>query len=252
MAETVAIIPARFGSSRFPGKPLADDTGKPLVQHVVEAAARADSVDRVLVATDDQRIADAIGAWDGVSVMTRSDHPNGASRLAEAADIIGLADDDLVVNVQGDEPEMDPGAIDDAVTALIDSTATVATVASPFGLDEDPTDRNIVKVVRRLDGSALYFSRSVIPCARDAETPEGAAPLKHIGLYVYRRPFLRAYIAMSPTPLERTEQLEQLRVLEHGYDIAVAVRTVRHHGVDTPEQYAAFVRRWQEAQADEQ
>lgn len=248
MPETVAIIPARFGSTRFPGKPLADDTGKPLIQHVVEAAARAERVDRVLVATDDQRICDAVGAWGGVSVMTATTHPNGASRLAEAADIIGLEDDDTIVNVQGDEPEIDPVLIDAAVDTLLASDAHVATIASPFAAGEDPADPNIVKVVVGVRGEALYFSRAVIPHHREMHESAAASPLKHVGLYVYRRPFLRKYIALDPTPLEQTERLEQLRILEHGVAITVAVRTALHTGVDTPEQYAAFVSRHRAAQ----
>lgn len=239
----VAVIPARWASVRFPGKPLADRTGRPLVVHVMEQANRAASVDLVAVATDDARIADAVRAHGGRAVMTRSDHENGTSRLAEAADHLGLGDDDLVVNVQGDEPEIDPGVIDLAVEALLARPdCAVGTVASPFSEGEDPADPNLVKVVLDVAGRALYFSRALIPHAR-ADAGEPQPPLRHVGLYVYRRRFLRRFADLAPTPLERTERLEQLRVLEHGERIAVAVAGTSHHGIDTPEQYEAFVRR---------
>jgi 3-deoxy-manno-octulosonate cytidylyltransferase (CMP-KDO synthetase) len=236
------IIPSRFGSSRFPGKALADRTGKPLIQHVYEQAARATTADGVIVATDDERIRAAVQAFGGAAVMTRSDHPNGTSRVAEVARSL---DTELIVNVQGDEPEIDPGLIDRAVEALVGhADCVVSTIASPFSSNEDPADPNIVKVVVGGDGKALYFSRSLIPMNRDAFVDPPARPLKHVGLYVYRRSFLPTYVALPPTPLERTEHLEQLRILEHGHSIAVAIAEAHHHGIDTPEQYDAFVERW--------
>lgn len=238
----LVIIPARMGSTRFPGKVLADETGKPLIEHVYEAAMRAGSVDQVVVATDDATVADAVERFGGRVVMTRADHPNGTSRLSEAAGVLDVPRDRIIVNVQGDEPELDPALIDAAAGALTDSGADVATIASPFGEDEDPADPNIVKVVLAGDGSALYFSRALIPHAGDAGGQ--VRPLKHVGLYAYRRSFLDRYVALPETPLERTERLEQLRVLEHGHRIAVAVRRADHHGIDTPEQYRAFVARW--------
>ncbi|MFG0329006.1 MAG: 3-deoxy-manno-octulosonate cytidylyltransferase [Phycisphaerales bacterium] len=242
MAETVAIIPARYASTRFPGKPLADRTGRPLIQHVHDRAAAASRVDRVLVATDDRRIADAVRKFGGTAVMTRDDHPNGTSRLAEVA--AQLDEAGVVVNVQGDEPEIDPDHIDAAIEALesADDRVVTATLAASFVDDEDPSDPNIVKVVTDQRNRALYFSRSLIPFDRDRS---GAAPLlKHIGLYVYRRPFLLEYVELSETPLEIAERLEQLRILEHGHAIAVATVNARHHGIDTPAQYDAFVKRW--------
>lgn len=237
--QVVAVIPTRFGSTRFPGKMLADRTGKPLVQHVYERALLATSISRVLVATDDERIASAVRAFDGDAIMTRADHPNGTSRIAEVAESI---DAPIIVNVQGDEPELDPALIDAAVEALKnDAEAPVATVASPFAKDEDPRNPNIVKVVRDVRGRALYFSRALIPHDRDGTGQ--TTPLKHVGLYVYRREFLFEYITLAATPLEEAERLEQLRILEHGRAIAVAVREAHHHGIDTPEQYDAFVRR---------
>ncbi len=242
MSDVVVVIPARYASSRFPGKPLAARTGRPLIQHVVERAARAQCASRVLVATDDSRIERVVREFGGEVVMTRADHPNGTSRLAEVAR--DLAAGTIVVNVQGDEPDIDPAIIDKAVEALGD--ADICTIASPFANDEDPADPNIVKVVVDRMGRALYFSRALIPHKRDAIGP--SHPLKHVGLYVYRREFLIEYVGMTPTPLERTEHLEQLRVLEHGRRIQVVIAETKHHGIDTPEQYNEFVKRWQAEQ----
>ncbi len=250
--NATAIIPARFGSTRFPGKPLADKTGKPLIQHVVEQVRKAKSVGRIVVATDDQRIHDAVVAFDGEAVMTRADHPNGTSRLAEAVQLLEVSSlksqaSSLILNVQGDEPEIEPDVIDQLVQGLAnDPDAPMATLASPFADDEDPLDPNIVKLVIDRQGHALYFSRSLIPHHRDntsSITNHNSHILKHPGLYAYRRDFLLKYVTLPPTPLEEAEKLEQLRALEHGYKIAVVQTTVRHHGIDTPEQYEAFVRR---------
>lgn len=256
--QITILIPARMASSRFPGKVLADATGRPLIQHVCEAAGRAACMKgkggRVVVATDDERIRAAVAGFGGEAVMTSPDHPNGTSRLAEAATRLGLGADSVVVNVQGDEPELEPDLIDAAVGALCDPApgAPMATVALPFGPGEDPSDPNLVKVVRREDGTAMYFSRALIPFSRDGAARPGAAdlarPLKHVGLYAYRRTFLETYLSLKPTTLETTEQLEQLRVLYYGHRIAVAVGGSRSFGgIDTPEQYAAFVERWRAA-----
>lgn len=226
----------------MPGKVLAAETGRPLIQHVYEAASAAEAPARVVVATDDPRIADAVRAFGGEAVITR-EHPNGTSRLAEAADKLGLGADHVLVNVQGDEPELNPSLIDAAVERLLMTGTDAATVASPFAPGEDPADPNIVKVVVGCDGTALYFSRALVPHARDPGSG-AAAPLKHVGLYAYRRGFLDRYVALPATPLERTEMLEQLRILENGFRIAVAIRPVLHHGIDTPEQYRAFVDRF--------
>jgi 3-deoxy-manno-octulosonate cytidylyltransferase (CMP-KDO synthetase) len=242
-----AIIPARLGSSRFPGKVLAAATGRPMVQHVAEAAGRARSVGRVVVAADDPRIGAALAPFGTEVVLTRADHANGTSRLAEAAALLGLEAEAIVTNVQGDEPDLDPGAIDAAVGALLRTGAPMATAAAPMAEGEEAADAAVVKVVRRLDGTALYFSRSVIPFDRDGRGGAAARPLRHVGVYAYRRSFLERYAAMAPTPLERVESLEQLRVLEHGHAIAVALCERAAHGVDTPEQYEAFVRRWRDS-----
>jgi 3-deoxy-manno-octulosonate cytidylyltransferase (CMP-KDO synthetase) len=222
---------------------LADRTGKPLIQHVYEQVARSASAKLVLVATDDERIRDAVHRFGGVAVMTRADHPNGTSRIAEAVE---SSSSEFIVNVQGDEPEFEPELIDLAVEALFrDSDCVMSTVACRFEPDERAADSNIVKVVIDQRSRAMYFSRSLIPFRREPEEA-GGGPLKHVGLYVYRREFLRRYVNLPATPLERSERLEQLRALEHGYEIAVAVGRARYHGIDTPEQYEAFVRRWRE------
>lgn len=239
----VAIIPARLGSTRFPGKVLAARTGRPLIAHVWEAARGARSVERVVIATDDARVADAVRAFGGEVVMSSPSHPNGTSRLAEAARALALAPDRVVVNVQGDEPELNPALIDLGVESLRTTDADAATVASPFAPGQSAADPNIVKVVLDARGRALYFSRAPIPFTRNASASPVASPLKHLGLYVYTRAFLDEYVAMPPTPLERAESLEQLRILEHGRSIAVAVAEAHHVGIDTPEQYEAFVAR---------
>jgi 3-deoxy-manno-octulosonate cytidylyltransferase (CMP-KDO synthetase) len=245
----IAIVPARLASSRFPEKVLRADTGRPLVQHAVDAAARAEGVDRVVVAADDERIAAALEPL-GTEVILTGEHPNGTSRLAEAASLLGLGPDDVVVNVQGDEPEIEPLVIDAAINALRNAPegVDVATVGSPFAAGEDPAEPNIVKVVRAASGLALYFSRARVPWDRDGDARlrlgnEGA-PLKHVGLYVYRVRALQRYVTLEPTPLEQTERLEQLRLLEHGLPIAVAVASASHHGIDTEAQYLAFVERF--------
>jgi 3-deoxy-manno-octulosonate cytidylyltransferase (CMP-KDO synthetase) len=232
--RVVAVVPARWGSTRFPGKALALLHGIPVVVHALRRASEARRVERVIAAVDDERIAKAAREAGFEVVMTRADHPNGTSRIAEVA--AGLHCE-MVVNVQGDEPRIEPALIDLAVEALDNAgrEVPVSTVASPFMPGEDPANPNIVKVVVGHSGRALYFSRSLVPCNRDGGA--GAVqPLKHVGLYVYRRPFLPTFVLMPATPLERTEQLEQLRVLENGYGIAVAIGQARFHGVDTPEQ----------------
>lgn len=244
----VAVIPARYASVRFPGKVLADRTGKPLIQHVYERALLAKRIDRIVIATDDDRIADAVRSFGGECVVT-GDHPNGTSRIAEVATSLDVP---IIVNVQGDEPEIDPALIDLAIDTLEEQPeCPVATVAAPFGADESPTDPNVVKVVVNQNGRALYFSRAHIPHVRDAGSAQGTSlALKHIGLYVYRREFLSTYLSLAPSPLEQAEQLEQLRILEHGHQIAVAVtdHPVPHQGIDTPAQYEAFVARWHASQ----
>jgi len=237
-----AVIPARIASSRFPGKMLAAETGQPLVCHVVEAVLRADRIGDVIVATDDERIAAAAVGAGAQAVMTRGDHVNGTSRIAEVIKMHGDRLADRIVNVQGDEPEIDPALIDLLVDRLdADPEVDMATLGSPFAHGEDVADPNITKVVCDVKGRALYFSRAAIPFDRDGD---GVTVLKHAGLYAYRTAFVLHYARLAPTPLEEAEKLEQLRVLEHGHAIAVATATIQHHGIDTPAQYAAFVARF--------
>jgi 3-deoxy-manno-octulosonate cytidylyltransferase (CMP-KDO synthetase) len=191
-----------------------------------------------------------VRGFGGECIMTRSDHPNGTSRIAEAAESI---DAPILVNVQGDEPEMDPSLIDLAVETLVKHPeCPMATVAAPFGAGEPADDPNVVKVVLDRRGRAMYFSRALIPFDRDGTRAPESQPLKHVGLYVYRREFLAQYAALPPTPLEQTEQLEQLRALEHGFAIAVAIAPAptQSHGIDTPEQYEAFVKRYRQSQTN--
>ncbi len=232
---------------------LAAETGRPLIVHVLEQARRASTLSAVFVAADHPRIVEAVERAGGRAILTRVDHPNGTSRLAEALESIAAAlpadqRPEIVVNIQGDEPEIEPETIDAAVELLGRSPwAEVATIATPFAPAESPLDPNLVKVVLGEAGRALYFSRAPIPFHRDAAsgTTPRATPLRHVGLYAYRAAFLPAFAAWPPSPLEETESLEQLRVLERGHGIAVAVRRVSSQGIDTPEQYAAFVRRAQ-------
>lgn len=246
MNKALAIIPARMASTRLPGKPLLRETGKPLIQHVVENAQLATSLDRIVVATDDEPIVDTVRGFGGEAVLT-GEHPNGTSRIAEALTLLD-ANHELIVNVQGDEPEIKPAVIDALVAGLTeDKDAPMATLCSRFAADEDPTNPNIVKLVRGVNARALYFSRSLVPFDRDhggVSVESQAAYWKHPGLYAYRRDFLlNVYPALSPTPLEGMEKLEQLRVLEHGHAIAVIEADAPEPGIDTPDQYAAFVKR---------
>ncbi len=234
--RVTAIIPARYASTRFPGKPLADILGKPMIQRVYERTALCRAVDRVIVATDDARIVEAVRAFGGEVQMTRDDHPTGTDRLAEVAERI---DAELVVNVQGDEPLIDPRMIEAAVAPLREDAAIpMGTLKSPISTVEEFANPNVVKVTTDLRGFALTFSRASIPCPRDIDVSDfirrGGA-FKHIGLYVYRRDFLLAYPRLPLTPLEELEKLEQLRALEHGYRIRVVATDLVSQGVDTPE-----------------
>jgi 3-deoxy-manno-octulosonate cytidylyltransferase (CMP-KDO synthetase) len=241
----VAIIPARFGSTRFPGKPLANATGKTLIQHVYERVCEARRVSECVVATDDQRIADAVELFGGRAVMTRADHATGTDRIAEVVAETGRPDD-LVLNVQGDEPEIEPVALDRLIERMqSEPEYPCGTLACPFPADVDPGDPNRVKVVCDLRGRAMYFSRAQTPFPRDATRANEPRPwLLHLGVYAYRRSFLLELAAWPPTPLECIEQLEQLRILERGRSIAVEIVERASPGVDTPEDYEAFVSRW--------
>ena len=235
----IAVIPARHASSRLPGKPLAEIAGEPMVAHVWRRAGES-RASRVVVATDDTRIREALEPLGAEVVMTRDDHPSGTDRLAEVAERLGLADDAVLVNVQGDEPLIPPVLIDQVAARLFDDPeASIATLAEPITDVETLFNPNAVKVVRALSGRALYFSRAPIPWDREAfarrpELLETDAWLRHIGLYAYRAGFLADYRDWPPSPLERLEQLEQLRALHHGHAIQVALARVPHPaGVDT-------------------
>lgn len=237
-----AVIPARYASTRFPGKLLARRSGKFLIQHVHERVCAAGRIDEVLIAADDQRIADACRQFGADCRMTSPDHQSGTDRIAEVA--VAL-DCDIIVNVQGDEPEIEPKSIERLADLILqDETAEMATLAAAIDDPKELADPNVVKVVAGAGGRALYFSRLPIPYDRSAG---GAGSLslyrKHIGIYAYRREILLRLSALEPTPLETAEKLEQLRALENG--IAIAVAEVEHNavGIDTPEQYAEFVKR---------
>lgn len=243
--RVTVVIPARYASTRFPGKPLADLCGKPMIQWVYERSALCKSIDKVLVATDDERIAAAVDGFGGDVAMTRADHPTGTDRLAEVAESL---DTDLVVNVQGDEPLIDPAMIEAAVKPLLDDPSILmGTLKTPLTSYAEYTNPNVVKVVTDARGFALYFSRAAIPHARDfskelSERWQELATAKHVGLYAYRREFLLQYPKLAPTPLEQQECLEQLRALEHGVRIHVAATNLVGHGVDTPEDLEAVKR----------
>lgn len=232
--KTVGIIPARWGSTRFPGKPLAPILGRPMIQWVVEAALKAVRLSQVIVATDDSRILDAVKGFGGCAELTSDQHRTGSDRIAEVA---ARGQWDLVVNIQGDEPLIDPADIDRAVKGLADNPdISVSTLMAPVKTEDERDDVNVVKVVTDARGRALYFSRSPIPHNRDGG---GEAPLegvfRHLGLYAYRSSFLREFTRMPSTPLEELEKLEQLRILESGFPILVLNTENRSPGVDRPE-----------------
>lgn len=223
MPKVIAVIPARYGSSRLPGKPLAPIDGQPMIRHVVKGTTATGLFDEVVVATDDRRIVDAVVAFGGRAVMTRADHVSGTDRVAEAASTLEA---DIVVNVQGDLPFVDRGLLEPPLAAMIrDPSIPMGTVSVPIVDRETWLDPNVVKVVTDAAGFALYFSRAPIPARRDQtneETSRADFGQKHVGLYAYRREFLFRFASWAPTPLEQREKLEQLRVLEHGERIFVA------------------------------
>ncbi len=245
----IVVIPARYASTRFPGKPLIDIAGKPMVVRVAERAALSTAT-RIVVATDDPRIAAACAANDVQIAMTRDDHPTGTDRLAEVAAKLGLDDDAIVVNVQGDEPLIPAFAIDRVAGLLAEKPqASIATLCHPIHDAAEAINPNIVKCVLDETGLALYFSRAPIPYARDAwaasvhAMPPGLPLYRHIGLYAYRASFLRTFPTLAVPAIERFESLEQLRALAHGYRIAVGVvNEPLPPGVDTPEDYERLLR----------
>jgi 3-deoxy-manno-octulosonate cytidylyltransferase (CMP-KDO synthetase) len=237
--RAIAVIPARYESTRLPGKPLLEAGGRSLIEHVYRQVRRARSIDAIVVATDDRRIAEAVAAFGGEARLTSPDHPSGSDRIGEL--LPGL-DAEILVNVQGDEPEIDPETIDGLVAMLTSRPEIqVATAAVPFPADVDPADPNTVKVVLGAGGRALYFSRSLVPYPRAGA--ESVAPLLHLGIYAYRRDALSRFLALPVGRLEGTESLEQLRLLENGIPIAVVLAAAASPGIDTPEDLAAFRQR---------
>jgi 3-deoxy-manno-octulosonate cytidylyltransferase (CMP-KDO synthetase) len=234
----LGVIPARYASSRFPGKALVSIGGKTMLQHVWERASQARYLTSIVIATDDQRIRDAAESFRARVVMTRSDHASGTDRVAEAA---SASKAQVVVNIQGDEPMLDPAAIDAAVIGMLeDDDVPMGTLKKRIEDPAEIADPNVVKVVTDHRGNAIYFSRSAIPYARDAIKTSAELPalyFKHIGLYVYRRDFLLGYSDLPVGPLEETERLEQLRALENGFKIRVIETEYESLGVDTPEDW---------------
>ncbi|MEP6939479.1 MAG: 3-deoxy-manno-octulosonate cytidylyltransferase [Rudaea sp.] len=240
MTDFVVAIPARYASTRLPGKPLRLIAGEPMIAHVVRRAQAAGAM-QVAVATDDERIAAALAGSGATVVMTRADHASGSDRLAECATLLRWPDDSIVVNLQGDEPLAPASGIRAVADVLAASGAPMATLATPITDAAELFNPNCVKLVRALDGSALYFSRAPLPWPRDAffasreRLPADAPFLRHIGIYAYRAGFLRLFSTLAPTVLERVESLEQLRALEHGFRIAVRIAPEPFPpGVDTP------------------
>lgn len=234
--DVVAIIPARYESNRFPGKPLATIAGKPMIQHVVERANAVGMLSRVVVATDDQRIADCVAAFGGEYVMTRKNHVSGSDRLAEAAEKIGISEHDIVVNIQGDQPLFPAEVVEQVAKPLLDDPALpMSTLIYKIVRKEEITDPNHVKTVFDRNNNALYFSRSPIPFQRNPEEAPSPTYYKHLGFYAYRKGFLLTFVALPEGEWERFEKLEQLRALEYGYTIRVTLTEHDSIEVDTPE-----------------
>ncbi len=235
MNEIIAIIPARYGSVRFPGKVLADLYGKPVVQHVYERVSQSSAVSRVVVATDDERIEKAVNDFGGEAIMTSPHHLSGTDRVAEAASKTG---GEIIVNVQGDEPLIDPDIIDRVVEKIVsDKEIACSTAASPITNEAIYHDPNAVKVVIDKLGRALYFSRSPLPYYCDGFS--GGIAYLHSGIYCFRRNFLDIYSSLEPMPLEKAEKLEQLRIIEHGYRIGVVITEDTSKGIDTEDDLEA-------------
>jgi len=243
--KILVCIPARYGSTRFSGKVLAKDTGKFLIQHTYERACLAKLAEKVIIAADDEKIADAAKSFGAECILTSVEHKSGTDRIAEA---VANIDVDIVVNLQADEPEIDPENIDCVARLLMDNPDyPMATLAAEMQSKEQIADPNIVKVIIDSDNRAVSFSRSAIPYNIVKSGIEARQHLRHIGIYAYRKEFLQKITALPQTPLERIEKLEQLRAIENG--IAIIVGKVEHtcNGIDTPEQYAEFVKRYNKA-----
>jgi 3-deoxy-manno-octulosonate cytidylyltransferase (CMP-KDO synthetase) len=234
--EVIAIIPARFASNRFPGKPLAFIQGKPMIQHVVERSWKASILSRVVVATDDQRIALCVTGFGGEVVMTRPDHVSGSDRLAEAARVLAVPETAIIVNIQGDQPLFPPEVVGEVVHPLLDDpTVPMSTLIYKIVRQEEIDDPNHVKTVFDKHFNALYFSRASIPFQRNPEELRRPTYYKHLGFYAYRQDFLQTFVSLPEGEWERFEKLEQLRALEYGYRIRVALTAYDSIEVDTPE-----------------
>jgi 3-deoxy-manno-octulosonate cytidylyltransferase (CMP-KDO synthetase) len=231
--NVLAVIPARYASTRLPGKPLATIAGRPMIQHVVERVQQAQNLSRILVATDDERIKKAVEGFGAEALLTRADHRSGTDRVAEVASRVAA---EIYLNIQGDEPLIDPGTIDAVLSEMLeDESVQVATPCSAITKPNDIMDPNITKVVRDFDGNALYFSHAPIPWVRDKDRVVAAKFWKHIGLYGFRRDALLEFPTLPPGELERIEQLEQLRWLENGFRIRVRETQYDALSVDVPE-----------------
>jgi 3-deoxy-manno-octulosonate cytidylyltransferase (CMP-KDO synthetase) len=240
LVKAVVVIPARYASSRFPGKILANETGKYLIQHVYEQACKAKLASEVIIAADDERTLAAAESFGAKVVMTDPNLPSGTDRVAA---VVKNRDVSLVVNVQGDEPRMHPESIDQLIELMADGQTPMATLATPMKSREEVENPNCVKVIVDKEGFAIYFSRSVIPFLRDGfpTQPSELPHLLHLGIYAYRKDFLLTLTSLPTAPIENLEKLEQLRVLWNGYKIKVGVTPFRTQGIDTPEQYRVFV-----------
>lgn len=233
--NVIAIIPARYQSNRFEGKPLALIQGKPMIQHVVERAQRVELLSRVVVATDDERIAKTVESFGGSWVMTRRDHATGTDRLAEAAGLLGISDQDVIVNIQGDQPLFPAEIVEQVARPLIDDPSLpMSTLIYKIIRPEEIPDPNHVKTVFDCHNNALYFSRSPIPFQRDPDEVESPTYYKHLGFYAYRKGFLMTFVGLPEGQWEHFEKLEQLRALEFGYTVRVVLTDYDSVEVDTP------------------
>ncbi len=240
--KVLVVIPARYGSTRFEGKVLANDTGKFLLQHTYERALSAQLADKVLIATDSEKVLHACESFGADCVMTSAEHQSGTDRIAEAVRDI---DADVIVNLQADEPRIEPANIDYVAKLLLDNNqADMSTLVAEFESKEQVADPNIVKAIVDINGKAIYFSRSVLPYDRDSEGVGAAGEyLRHLGIYAYRKEFLLKFTSLNQSKLEKLEKLEQLRAIENGFTIITGKVAGAWEGIDTPEQYAEFVKR---------
>jgi 3-deoxy-manno-octulosonate cytidylyltransferase (CMP-KDO synthetase) len=234
-SNVIAVIPARYHSNRFEGKPLAPILGKSMIQHVVERAWQVDLLSRVVVATDDERIASVVESFGGEVVMTRPDHASGTDRLAEAAELIDISEQDIVVNIQGDQPLFPAEVVEQVARPMLDDPALpMSTLIYKIVRPEEIDDPNHVKTVFDRNGNALYFSRASIPFQRNPDEPDRPTYYKHLGFYAYRKGFLLTFVSLPEGEWERFEKLEQLRALEYGYTIKVVLTEHDSIEVDTP------------------